>query len=85
MVYGNDYSPFSAQYKYADMATSDVFSLYKNFKSLKPQDAKPYGVYIRNTCTHTITVGVFILFSAQQWQQGNVRSSSWDYSCEDKR
>ena len=28
------------------MATSDVFSLYKNFKSLKPQDAKPFGVYI---------------------------------------
>lgn len=31
------------QYKYTDQATNDAYLLYKNFKSLKPQDAKPYG------------------------------------------
>lgn len=28
--------------RYQDMAASDVFSLYKNFKSLKPQEPKPF-------------------------------------------
>lgn len=80
---GNDHSlPFSTQYKYADMVTSDVFSLYKNFKSLKPQDAKPYGVYT-GTPVYTNRL-MFILFSALQRQQGNMCSSIWDHSCEDK-